>query len=46
MEVLIGPGSPSPLPELMVDLLRNFGGWLLDVNDESEDIIPGLFDVR
>ena len=46
MVVLIGPGSDSPVPELMVDLLRNLGGWVLDVNEESEDMTPGLFDVR
>lgn len=46
MEVFIGPGRARPLPELMVDLLRNLGGCVLDVKDESEDMIPGLFDVR
>lgn len=46
MDVFIGPGSGSPVPELMVDLLKNLGGWDRDVKDDSEDIIPGLFDVR
>lgn len=46
MDVLIGPGRARPLPELMVDLLRNRGGWVLDVKLDSEDMIPGLLDVK
>ena len=42
----MGPGRASPFPELMVDLLRNRGGCVLDVNDDKEEMMPGLLDVR
>lgn len=46
MEVLMGPGKDAPPPEDMVGLFKNLGGCVLDVNEDSEDARPGLFDVR
>jgi hypothetical protein len=35
MFVLIGPGNPGPPLAVMVGLLRNFGGWVREVKEES-----------
>jgi len=46
MDVLIGPRYDMPLLPVMVGLCAYLDGWVLDVNDESEEARPGLFDVR
>lgn len=46
MEVFIGPGSDRPPLVVVPGLVRYRGGWVLDVKDERDEIMPGLLEVR